>query len=220
MRSLVYYVAVSIDGFIATRDGDFSAFLAEGDHLAAIVGDFGDALPGPAREALGVTGPPTRFGTVLMGWNTYAVGLPFGMADPYPHLRTIVFTRDPAARRAEVNAAAPGTTDAAGRVEFTADDPVETIRQLKREPSEPAERTEPSELAIWLCGGGRLAGEVIDEIDSLVLKVNPIVLGDGIRLFGAADARSEAPSAPAVRAFTLESSTAYDSGVVIDRYRR
>jgi dihydrofolate reductase len=198
MRSLVYYVAVSLDGFIAAPDGDFSAFLAEGDHMTALVRDHPDTLPGAARDALGVSVPPTRFDTVVMGWNTYAVALPVGISDPYPHLRTIVFTSDPDARRAE---AGPG----AARVEFTSDDPGATIRQLK---------TDPSPLAVWLCGGGQLAGAVHDEIDSLVLKVNPIVLGDGIGLFGGlAGAREQ-------RAFTLSGSTAYDSGVVINEYTR
>lgn len=33
MRELIYYVAVSVDGFIATPDGGFDAFLVEGDHM-------------------------------------------------------------------------------------------------------------------------------------------------------------------------------------------
>jgi dihydrofolate reductase len=34
-----------------------------------------------------------------------------------------------------------------------------------------------------LCGGARLAGALYDEIDELVLKVNPVVLGTGTPLF-------------------------------------
>jgi hypothetical protein len=36
MRSLTYYIAVSLDGYIAGPDGQFDAFLAEGDHMAGI----------------------------------------------------------------------------------------------------------------------------------------------------------------------------------------
>jgi dihydrofolate reductase len=39
---------------------------------------------------------------------------------------------------------------------------------------------------IWLCGGGELAGSLLKNklIDKLVLKVNPIIVGEGIPLFG------------------------------------
>lgn len=36
MRELTSYVAVSLDGYIAGPGGEFDAFLAEGDHMAAI----------------------------------------------------------------------------------------------------------------------------------------------------------------------------------------
>ncbi len=44
-------------------------------------------------QALGRAADGSRFDTVLMGWNTYAVGLPTGVDNPYPHLRQHVFTR-------------------------------------------------------------------------------------------------------------------------------
>ena len=36
---------------------------------------------------------------------------------------------------------------------------------------------------IYLAGGGNLAGQLIDEIDELVVKVYPLVLGEGIPMF-------------------------------------
>ena len=40
MRELVYYVAVSIDGYIAAPDGSYDAFPVEGDHMAVYLSDF------------------------------------------------------------------------------------------------------------------------------------------------------------------------------------
>ncbi len=36
---------------------------------------------------------------------------------------------------------------------------------------------------MWLCGGSTLAGELQAEIDELVVKINPVVAGDGLPLF-------------------------------------
>ncbi|MBO9627579.1 MAG: dihydrofolate reductase [Microbacterium sp.] len=160
MRELVYYVAVSLDGYIAGPDGQFDALLSEGDHMAAINERFGDTVPTDIADALGVSRDGGMFDTVLMGWNTYAVGLPFGVTSPYRHLRQIVFSR---------------SHEAAGEnLEVTASDPVETVRALK----------EQDGGAIWLCGGGELAAAIADEIDRLVLKRNPLLFGTGIPLFG------------------------------------
>ena len=58
-------------------------------------------------------------------------------------------------------------------VQLVKHDPVGLVRTLKQEPG----------LGIWLCGGAILAGALYDEIDELVLKVNPVVLGTGTPLF-------------------------------------
>lgn len=188
MRELVYYAAVSIDGYIAGPTGQFDAFLAEGDHMNAMLARFPDAAPTIAAEALGITQTATSFDTVLMGWNTYAVGLPYGMTSPYRHLRQIVFS---------------GSRTAEGEgVTTTAENPVEVVRALKAD----------SGAGIWLCGGGALAAALVDEIDRLVLKVNPVLLGDGIPMF--------APGAYDARWFAPVETTAYDSGVVVAEYRR
>ena len=187
MRELTYYVAVSLDGFIAGPQGQFDAFLFEGDHVEAITKRFADTIPTQLATALGVTQDATTFDTVLMGWNTYAVGLP-SMPSPYAHLRQIVFTRrDP---------------DPVEGVVFTDRDPVEVVRALKGE----------SGAGIWLCGGGALAASLVGEIDRLVLKVNPLLFGDGIPLFG--------PGRYAPAAFTRTATTAFESGVTLLEYRR
>jgi dihydrofolate reductase len=44
-------------------------------------------------------------------------------------------------------------------------------------------RQEESQLGIWLCGGSRLASSLVNEIDRLVLRMCPVILGDGVPLF-------------------------------------
>ncbi|MBS4753247.1 dihydrofolate reductase family protein [Nocardioides sp. zg-ZUI104] len=159
MRQLVYYVAVTLDGFIAEPDGSFDAFLVDGDHAEVVFGEYGDALPGHVHAALGTTPPGTHFDTVLMGWNTLKPALDAGIASPYPHLRQIVATGSP--------------RDHDPSIELT-HDPVSTVVALKQQDG----------LDVWLCGGGELAGSLLPHIDRLVLKRNPVAFGAGIPLFG------------------------------------
>jgi dihydrofolate reductase len=187
MRELTYFVAVSLDGRIAAPDGDFSAIPVEGDHVDMVLRDWPDTIPAFAHEALGLAPVGARFDTTLMGWNTYAAGLPV-TDDPYPHTRQIVFSRHPAP-----DAVPPGIT-------LTAEDPVAVVRRLKGEPG----------TGIWLCGGGSLAAALADEIDRLVLKVNPFVYGAGIPLFDGGS----------LQRFVLERSTPYASGVLVNEYVR
>lgn len=189
MRELVYYVAVSLDGFIAGPNGEFDALDAEGDHMATIYERYPDAMPTAGAAALGVEQSGAVFDTVLMGWNTYAIGLPFGMTSPYSHLRQIVFSRS---HRAE-----------GANLVVVDDDPVDVVRALK---------AEAGGTDIWLCGGGALAGQLVDEIDRLVLKVNPKVFGTGIPLFAGLDYRP--------RAFEPVESTSHGSGVTIAEFAR
>jgi dihydrofolate reductase len=190
MRPLTYYVAVSLDGFIAAPDGSFDVFPTSGDHIDMILRDWRDTLPAAAAAALGLAPDGRRFDTVLMGWETYAAGLPHGADDPYPHLRQWVLTRR------HLAASTP-----AG-VTLTDQDPVALVRRLK---------SEAAGAGIWLCGGGVLAAALGDEIDRLVLKVNPIVLGAGRPLF----AGTYAP-----RSLRLHRSETFESGVIVNEYRR
>ena len=123
-----------------------------------------------------------------MGWNTYAAGSAH-TRDPYPHLRQVVFSRS------------RGRADAAPGVTVTSEDPVRVVRRLKEEDGS----------GIWLCGGGLLAAALADEIDHLVLKVNPLVLGEGPSLF-------DGTYAP--RHLTLTRATTYSSGVVVTEHAR
>ncbi|WP_279106245.1 dihydrofolate reductase family protein [Gordonia paraffinivorans] len=160
MRELVYYVAVSLDGFIAGPEGQFDAFLVEGDHMDAGIDRFPDAIPTRIAEALGIDQGTGPFDTVLMGANTYEVGLP-DVTSPYRHLEQFVLTHR--------------SYPPAEGVTFTDRDPVELVRELKAADGKD----------IWLCGGGTLASELIGEIDRLVLKRQPLLFGAGIPVFAA-----------------------------------
>lgn len=187
MRELVYYVAMSLDGYIASPEGKFDDFSLQGDHMADL-GRFADALPTAAAEHLGIDQPCTQFGTVLMGWNTYAVGLDEGVTSPYRHLRQIVFSRNHRAR--------------AENLEVTDADPVEVLRSLVREPG----------ADIWLCGGGNLAGQLVDQIDRIVVKRHPKIFGRGIPAFAS---KTYSPTT-----FEVIDSRTFDSGVAVIEYRR
>jgi dihydrofolate reductase len=188
MRELTYYVACSIDGFIARANGSFDYFLTEGDHLQDIVQSFPETLSTHWRAMLAVDTENRVFDTVLMGRATYEVGVREGMTSPYKHLRQYLFSR--------TMKASPDP-----EVELVRDQPLAAVRRLKQDTGK----------AIWLCGGAKLATELFPEIDELILKVNPVVIGSGIPLFS--------NEVPATR-FDLASVKTYASGVVILRYRR
>jgi dihydrofolate reductase len=193
VRTLTYFVAVSVDGFIASPTDTFEAFPPQGDHIDWILREWTDTVPGAALDALGLSADGSRVDTAVMGWGTLAAGFPFGVVDPYPHLRSYVVTHHP-------DRELPGEPGA--NLTLTDEDPVALVRRLKAQDGS----------GIWLCGGGALAASVVDEIDTMVLKVNPILLGDGKRLF--------AQHAYAVRGLELTASRPFGSGVVVNTYAR
>lgn len=159
MRKLVYYVAASIDGYIANEVGDTSVFPAQPETLADLFSRYPETCPQHLRQPLGVSGSPRRFDTVIMGYRTHKPALDAGLTSAYPHLKQIVVTHrelpdDPA-------------------VEVWSGDLAPRIAGLKRQAGGD----------IWLCGGGNLAGQLIEHIDELQIKLNPIILGAGTPLF-------------------------------------
>ncbi|MET7299211.1 dihydrofolate reductase family protein [Embleya sp. NPDC005575] len=166
MRKLVYFIAATLDGFIAGPDGSDPTgpggfWSPSEDYIRHLIEEYPETLPGPARTALGVTAEGTRFDTVIEGRNSYAIGLAAGVTDAYPHLRHLVFSRT------LTESPDPG-------VELVADDPVARVRELKRDGGKD----------IWLVGGGELAGAVYGEIDRVIVKLSPLTIGSGIPLFG------------------------------------
>jgi dihydrofolate reductase len=159
-RRLVYYVAVTLDGFIARQDGSFDCFLSEGEHFADLFERYPETIPAHLRGRLGVAERANQFDTVLMGRHTYDVGVREGVTNPYTPLRQFVISKSMVQ-----------TPDPA--VELYSGDPVALVRRLKQEAG----------MDVWLCGGAQLAGTLAGEIDELILKINPILIGAGIPLF-------------------------------------
>jgi dihydrofolate reductase len=126
------------------------------------------------------------YDTIVMGRRTYEFGLRFGVADPYPWADTVVcghFVEPPSSR-----------------VRFVTDGVTE-VERLKRGDGAP----------IYLCGGGELASALFDArlIDELILKVSPVVLGQGIPL---AARLTRAPT------LALRACKTYANGVVVSHY--
>ena len=93
---------------------------------------------------------------------TYDIGRKAGLTSPYPHLRQIV-----------LSSSITAPPDPA--VEVFGPEVISEVRALKAGPGKD----------LWLAGGGRLAAFLADEIDELILKVNPVLLGAGTPLFDA-----------------------------------
>ncbi|MFI9589605.1 dihydrofolate reductase family protein [Nonomuraea sp. NPDC052265] len=163
MRKLVYYVGVSIDGYIAGPEAEVDFYPLSDALMGYINGEVPETVPTHMRAQLGLDAPNQRFDTVVMGRGTYEPALRAGIPSPYAHLRQYV-----------VSGTLGGIDDPA--VELVASDPLGLVRRLKQEDG----------LDIWLCGGGKLAAALLPEIDELVVKAYPVVAGAGISAFDGA----------------------------------
>lgn len=158
MRTLVYYVATTIDGFIADPDGGADIFPNHPDSVTALFRRYPETCPVHLRPVFGIGDEAVRFDTVILGANTHRPAIDAGLTSGYPHLRQLVVTH--------------GAIPTDPSVETVGGDLVALVRTLKAEPG----------ADIWLCGGGAVAAQLIDEIDELQVKVNPVLLGAGIPL--------------------------------------
>lgn len=189
MRELKYFVACTVDGFIAAEDGSTDAFVVDGDYFADLFESFPETCPGHLREALGVRGENRRFDVVLMGRRTYEVGLKVGVTDPYPTLKQYVFS-------------STLTESPDENVTLVSENAVDLVKELKSETGKD----------IWLCGGADLATTLLAEglIDEIILKSNPILLGSGIPLFSGVIEQT---------ALELTDSKVFENGVLLLAYR-
>ncbi|MEU7138280.1 dihydrofolate reductase family protein [Nocardia sp. NPDC046473] len=191
MRKLTYYVASTIDGYIATEDGSVDFFPVGGDHGPAITAQYPETLPTKVRESIGIDKRNRYFDTVLMGRKTHDFGVRTGTSSPYAHLKQYV-----------VSTTLPENPDP--DVELIAADPLAKVRELKRD----------NGLGIWLCGGGELAQELLPEIDQIFLKLYPVLLGRGRSLFGSG------PRLPDAAKFRVITSRVFEDGVAFMKYSR
>jgi len=107
-----------------------------------------------------------EFDTVIMGRKTYEFGYKFGLKPgqlAYPHMKHLIFSGTLKLENCEKG------------LEVNNLD-ISIIEELQME--------EGSD--IYLCGGGEFAGWLLEneKIDILKIKLNPIILGDGVRIFG------------------------------------
>ena len=150
MRKIVYYVATSLDGFIAGLNDDVSGFVYTGSGVATFLSDL------------------KSFDTVIMGKNTYEFGYKYGVkpgepSPTYAHMKHYIFSDN---------------------LDLKNPDPLVQVKKMDINEIDTLRNEEGTD--IYLCGGGRFAGWLLDHqrIDVLKLKMNPLVLGDGIKLFG------------------------------------
>ncbi len=132
------------------------------------------------------------FDTVLMGRKTYEFGYKFGMKAgnaPYPNLQNCVFSDTLQIADLEPNV-----------LIYPMD--ITIVQDLKKQAGKD----------IYLCGGGKLAEWLLahGQIDILKIKLNPLLLGKGIRLFG--DSTTE-------KMLELLDSNLYENGLHILTYQ-
>ncbi|MFE9325941.1 dihydrofolate reductase family protein [Nocardia sp. NPDC052278] len=161
MRKLVYYVGMSLDGYIA-GPGDDISFYPVDDMWDWIKAEYPETLPTHVRPHIGleVDAPNQKFDTLVMGRGTYAPAQAIGVTSPYAHMRQYIVS------------SSLGRLDDP-TVELVDGDPVGLVRHLKQEDG----------MDIWLAGGGKLAAQLLGEIDELVIKSYPVVAGTGTPAF-------------------------------------
>ncbi|MFJ4272687.1 dihydrofolate reductase family protein [Streptomyces coelicoflavus] len=192
MRKLTYFIACSIDGFIGGPDGDASFMypFVDEEFLEFLKEEYPETIPTQGRRALGIDDLPNkRFDTVVQGRASYDLALKEGNSSPYAHLREFVASR--------TLAESPDPN-----VEIVSADLAGRVRELK---------AEDSALDIYLCGGSVVAGELVDEIDELVIKTYPVILGTGMPMFASGFEVSE---------FVTDSVRSFGNGAVVRTYHR
>jgi dihydrofolate reductase len=188
MRELTYYVACSLDGFIAHTDGSYDGFSQDGEYFADLFSIFPETVPSHLREVMGIQSEHKWFDTVLMGRKTYEIGLKDGVTSPYSHMQQYLFSRT-----------IQNSPDHS--IQLVSEKAIELVEYLKNQTGK----------GIWLCGGANLAATLFKNslIDQLILKINPFLMGSGIPLFSGVIQQA---------ALDLTCSKIYKNGVVMLYY--
>lgn len=147
MRRVVLYIAMSLDGYIADRNGGVGFLAGDGsepDH------------PGSYVSFL------STVDTIVMGHTTYHQLITELSPDQwvYQGKQTYVLTGRALSSTEEII--------------FTKEPMKNLLDRLRREEGQD----------IWICGGASIVSQAMDFIDRFCITVVPVILGDGISLFG------------------------------------
>jgi len=133
-----------------------------------------------------------NYDAVIMGKSTYEFGYGYGLKPgmaPYPTMKNYVFSRSIPIDSIDE------------RLTIVRSNAISFIRDLKN----------TNGGTIYLCGGGIFASSLVvnNLIDSLIIKLNPVLLGKGIRLFEKSQSKVD---------LCLLDTKIYNSGVVLLTY--
>jgi dihydrofolate reductase len=146
MRKVTFGGAPSLDNYFARENGAVD-WLMWSDEAAAVMGEYWKTID-----------------TVLMGRKTYEAAreMTKGKSNPYPNMKSYVFSRTLKARKDEP-------------VEIISSDAVTFVRGLKRQAGKD----------ICVMGGGDLAHTLFEArlIDEIGFNIHPVLLGSGTPLF-------------------------------------
>jgi len=149
------------------------------------------AIPNPGQIDHGYNEFLSGIGTTIMGRKTYDEILGFGLEWPYKGINSYV-----ASTNLKFEVSSPETYQ-------TPADMVSFVGELKKN----------SDKDIWLIGGGQLITLFLNNnlIDSMILSIIPIILGDGIELF---------PNKPKETNWTLVNAEKFETGIVNLHYEK
>src|SRR4028119_579039 len=134
----------------------------------------------------------SNFDTVIMGRHTYEFGYKFGLQPglpAYPHMLHYIFSDNLKLENA---------------------DPKVQVKKINLKEIETIQNQPGTD--IYLCGGGQFAGWLLDnkKIDRLKLKLNPLILGQGVKIFGSSKLSCK---------IELNTSEVYDNGLQIMTFK-
>ena len=145
MRKVTFGGAPSLDNYFARADGGVD-WLMWSDEAAELMGEYWKTID-----------------TIVMGRKTYeaAVEMTKGKSNPYPGIKSYVFSRTLKPRKRPV--------------EIVSSDAVAFVRKLKKQAGK----------GICVMGGGELAHSLLEAglIDEIGFNIHPVLLGSGTPLF-------------------------------------
>lgn len=146
MRKVTFGGAPSLDNYFARENGAVD-WLMWSSEAAEVMADYWKTID-----------------TVVMGRKTYEAArkMTKGKSNPYPGIKSYVFSRTLKARKDEP-------------AEIAASDAVKFMRRLKKQPGKD----------VCVMGGGELAHSLFEAglIDEVGFNIHPVLLGSGIPLF-------------------------------------